>query len=115
MTLQEERNARTEEEASLRGTIRALEAQLSSAQAAVSTAVEGRQQANEDASRLRTEVEKVTRQRDELQIDLTQQREELSRQVTNSKLQPYHCDTILTQFRDLKIWAKACRYFALNY
>ena len=77
--LQEERNARTEEEASLRGTIKAMQAQLTSAGSASQQAAEARQQANEDASRLRSELEKATAQRDQLQADLAGLQNELNR------------------------------------
>lgn len=77
--MQEERNTRTEEEASLRGNIKALQAQLASAGTANQQAAEARQQANDDASRLRSELERATAHRDQLQADLAQLQNELNR------------------------------------
>lgn len=80
-TVQEERNARSEAEATLRGTILALEAQLAAAEASSRDAAERRLQASEDANRVREELGKTTTQRDQLQENLARLQEELSRWV----------------------------------
>ena len=56
-----------------------MQAQLTTAGTANQQAAEARQQANEDASRLRSELEKATAQRDQLQADLAGLQNELSR------------------------------------
>lgn len=77
--LQEERNSRAEETASLRGTISALEARVTTAQAAISAAEDARLQASSDCSRLRNDLERTTSQRDEAQASAATAQAELTR------------------------------------
>ena len=77
--LQEERNAWSGETAALRGNILALESQVAAAQSAAAAADEARGLSTADAGRLRSEVAQLTKQRDQLQTDLTAQQQELTR------------------------------------
>jgi len=79
---QEERNARSEEEATLRGTIKALEAQVVAAEAGSKDAGERRLRAADDANRVREELGRTIKQRDQLQDNLARLQDQLARWVS---------------------------------
>ena len=98
--LQDERNTRAEEAASLKGNITALEAQLEALKMAISGAEQARQQSSVDCTRLRDDLLKTIAQRDEAQANAATLQTELSRCILY--LSEYSCcmrclDTICTK------------------
>ncbi|KAK9808744.1 hypothetical protein WJX72_002933 [[Myrmecia] bisecta] len=77
--LQADKNSWAQDMAEMRGTLTALEANMHAAQTSAANAEAARHNAAGDAARLRSELSCLTKERDQLLLDLAQLKEEVAR------------------------------------